>query len=229
MNLLSIAMEIGVAVPQPADGDAASAKKPARPRGRPRAFDREAALETAMLLFWRQGYEATSLSDLTAAMGIAPPSLYSAFGSKEQLFRESMQRYLQQFRQRHGAALNADGAGARESFERLFADIAEGFGACESRAGCMLVAAEVGGLGQAAHLREELAAHRASIEAGFRARIERGQREGDVAGDTDAAELAKFLSTVVQGLSIQARDGATPAQLREVLRTALKAWPQNPL
>ncbi|MGO1072667.1 TetR/AcrR family transcriptional regulator [Lysobacter sp. CA199] len=220
-------MEIGVANPQPAGGEDAPAKKPSRPRGRPRAFDREQALETAMQLFWSQGYEATSLSELTAAMGIAPPSLYAAFGSKEQLFRESVQRYLQQFRSRHGGVLNAPGQTARGSFERLFALIAEGFGGCQSRSGCMLVAAEVGGLGSAAHLREELAAHRRSIEAGFRARIEQGQREGDVTGAIDAAALAKFLSAVVQGLSIQARDGATPTQLLEILRTALRAWPAS--
>ncbi|MFD0323413.1 TetR family transcriptional regulator C-terminal domain-containing protein [Lysobacter gummosus] len=91
--------------------------------------------------------------------------------------------------------------------------------------GCMLIAADVGGGSAAAHLREELSAHRLSIEAGFRARIERGQREGDVDAGTDAAALAKFLATVVQGLSIQARDGASAAQLHEVLRTALRVWP----
>ncbi|MGH8081215.1 MAG: TetR/AcrR family transcriptional regulator [Lysobacter sp.] len=228
MNLLSIAMEIGVANPEPSGSENAPTKKAARPRGRPRAFDREQALETAMLLFWRQGFEATSLSDLTAAMGIAPPSLYAAFGSKEQLFREALQRYLQNFRSAHAGTLQAEGLGAREGFQRLFESIAQGFGGCGQRTGCMLVAAEVGGLGSAAHLREELTAHRNSIEAGFRTRIERGQREGDVPASVDATALAKFLSTVVQGLSIQARDGASAAQLREVLRTALLAFPPSP-
>lgn len=177
-----------------------------------------------MQLFWRQGFEATSLSDLTATMGIAPPSLYAAFGSKEQLFREALQRYLQQFRERHAASLQAPGLSAREAFERLFDTIADGFAGCGQRNGCMLVAAEVGG-GASAPLREEIAVHRRSIETGFRARIERGQHDGDVAVDCDAAGLAKFLATVVQGLSVQARDGATTAELRDVLRAALRAWP----
>ncbi|MFD1295977.1 TetR/AcrR family transcriptional regulator [Lysobacter gummosus] len=225
MNLLSIAMEIDVANPEAAGGEDAPAKKPSRPRGRPRAFDREQALETAMQLFWRQGFEATSLNDLTTAMGIAPPSLYAAFGSKEQLFREAIGRYLQQFRCNHAATLQAPEVTAREAFGRLFAAIANGFSGCGHPSGCMLIAADVGGGSAAAHLREELSAHRLSIEAGFRARIERGQREGDVDAGTDAAALAKFLATVVQGLSIQARDGASAAQLHEVLRTALRVWP----
>lgn len=221
-------MEIRDASSAPADSaDAGSETPPRRPRGRPRAFDREQALETAMQLFWRQGFEATSLSDLTAAMGIAPPSLYSAFGSKEQLFREALQRYLQQFRARHAATVQAPGLSARAAFERLFDTIADGFAGCGQRSGCMLVAAEVGSVGASAPLREEIAAHRRSIETGFRARIERGQREGDVAADCDAAGLAKFLATVVQGLSIQARDGATAAELRDVLRAALRAWPAS--
>ncbi|WP_343225379.1 TetR/AcrR family transcriptional regulator [Lysobacter enzymogenes] len=197
-----------------------------RPRGRPRGFDREQALETAMRMFWHRGFEATSISELTAAIGVAAPSLYAAFGSKEDLFRAALQRYLQRFRSERGAALAAPGLSAREAFARLFDALAEDFAACPERSGCMLVAAETGGLGAAAaQLREALGAHRAGIEAGFRARIERGQREGDVAADADAAALAKFLSTVVQGLSIQARDGASAEQLRAVLRTALRVWP----
>lgn len=199
---------------------------PRRPRGRPRGFDRDEALETAMRLFWQRGFEATSMSELTAAIGVAAPSLYAAFGSKDDLFRAALRRYLERLRQRHDSALATPGLDARAAFARLFDAIAEGFAACPTRSGCMLVAAEAGGFGgAAAQLRAELGAHRAAVEAGLRARIERGQREGDVAASADAAALAKFLATVVQGLSIQARDGADAAQLREVLRTALRAWP----
>lgn len=218
-------MEIDVANPAANGGQDTPARTPRRARGRPRGFDREQALETAMQLFWRQGFEATSLSELTAAMGIAAPSLYAAFGNKERLFREALQRYLRGVRADHAGALLAEGLSARQAFERLFDGIASGFSGCDHRSGCMLVAAEVGGPGSAAPLREELSAHRDSIEAGFRARIERGQRDGDVAPAIDAAGLAKFLATVVQGLSIQARDGASAAQLRAVLATALRAWP----
>nr|WP_255595694.1 TetR/AcrR family transcriptional regulator [Lysobacter sp. BMK333-48F3] len=181
-----------------------------------------------MQLFWQRGFEATSISDLTAAVGVSAPSLYAVFGSKEALFRTALQRYLQQFRRERGQALTTPGLSAYAAFERLFDAIADGFADHPTRSGCMLVAAETGGFGDtAAQLREELAAHRAGIEAGFRERIERGQREGDVAAEADAAALAKFLSTVVQGLSIQARDGADAAQLRDVLRTALRAWPAD--
>lgn len=231
-------MKFGVAKPErsgggvapAADASAATPEAPApvarRPRGRPRGFDREQALETAMHLFWQRGYEATSISELTAAVGVSAPSLYAVFGSKEDLFRAALQRYLEQFRRERGQLLATPGLSARAAFEALFEAIADGFGGCPARSGCMLVAAETGGLGEAAaHLREVLGAHRAGIEAGFRQRIERGQREGDVAAGVDAAALAKFLSTVVQGLSIQARDGAGAQSLREVLRTALRAWP----
>lgn len=179
-----------------------------------------------MRLFWQRGFEATSMSELTAAIGVTAPSLYAAFGSKEDLFRAALQRYLQRFRRERGELLATPGLSAHAAFARLFDAIADGYADCPTRSGCMLVAAETGGLGAtAAALREQLGAHRAGIEAGFRKRIERGQREGDVAAGVDAAALAKFLCTVVQGLSIQARDGAGAAQLREVLRTALRAWP----
>ncbi|QCW26668.1 TetR/AcrR family transcriptional regulator [Lysobacter enzymogenes] len=151
------------AAPEPALGENAeaatdaAAAKPRRPRGRPRGFDRDQALETAMRMFWQRGFEATSMSELTAAIGVAAPSLYAAFGSKEDLFRAALQRYLEQFRRGHGSVLATPGLAAREAFARLFDALAEGFAACPTRSGCMLVAAETGGLGDATQLREELA------------------------------------------------------------------------
>src|SRR5581483_8596039 len=110
---------------------------PARPRGRPRAFDREAALDRAMFLFWRRGYEATSVSDLTGEMGITPPSLYAAFGDKKQLFLEAVDRYQAgpgSFAQRALAEPTAEAA-----MRRLLMDTVDSFCNPKLPRGCMVV------------------------------------------------------------------------------------------
>lgn len=216
-------MEIPVVKPGPLAEAPDGCKQPPRPRGRPRVFDREQALDTAMRLFWCQGYEATSLSDLTAAMGIAAPSLYAAFGSKEQLFRAAIARYIDDYRCNGGRALADPALSTRQAFEAFFESIAHSFVEAERRSGCMLIAAEAGGL--PTELREELAGYRSALENEFLLRIERGLRAGDLPAATDAAALAKFLAALTQGLSIQARDGATVEQLAQVVRVAMRAWP----
>ncbi|ALN80485.1 bacterial regulatory, tetR family protein [Lysobacter antibioticus] len=216
-------MEIPVAKPEPLAEASDSCKQAPRPRGRPRVFDREQALETAMRLFWCRGYEATSLSELTAAMGIAAPSLYAAFGSKEQLFRAALARYIDGYRCNGGRVLADESMSTRQAFEAFFEAITQSFVESEQRSGCMLIAAEAGGL--PAELREELARYRSALENQFVLRIERGMRVGDLPADTDAAALAKFLTALTQGLSIQARDGATTEQLAQIVRIAMRAWP----
>jgi AcrR family transcriptional regulator len=194
----------------------------ARPvRGRPREFDRKEALRRAMTVFWQKGFDGASLSDLTAAMEINPPSLYAAFGDKEALYIEALQHYLTSTACRETFWANIPTARACVEGLLLYAaKMHAGNGA-----GCMLM---MSGLNtSSAKVRKTAIACRANAEALLKKRIERGIREGELPADTDAAALAKFYETVLQGLSIQASDGASPKTLQAVVATAMRAWPEK--
>lgn len=196
-----------------------------RPRGRPRSFDRDAALERAMEVFWRSGFEGTSLNDLTEAMGINPPSLYAAFGDKEKLFLECIERY----QDRHGCACPYEAeATARRSVEKLLLYMAaELTKACNPR-GCMMVMAAATCTGSSEKMQSVLQERRKSSRARIKERIERGIEEGDVPRGTDAAALADFYATVISGMSLQARDGASRKSLLATVETAMRAFPAPP-
>jgi len=198
--------------------------KAGKPRGRPRSFDRDAALERAMRVFWRQGYEATSINDLTQAMDINPPSLYAAFGDKERLFLEAVERYGCG----PGGAANDILRGeptAHRAVERLLEKAAHEFTNRSHPPGCMMVAAATTCTAASDHLQSSLADLRASSEAALRARIERGIEEGELPAGTDGRALARFYVTVLQGMSLQARDGASRKSLLATAAAAMRAWP----
>src|SRR3989440_4314279 len=183
--------------------------KPVKPRGRPREFDREAALEQAIDVFWRHGYEATSVSDLTAAMGINPPSLYAAFGDKEKLFLEAVERYQQQ-RRRSVTKVFDEAPTAKEAVHRVLQDAARELACSSHPRGCLLVMSDTNCSDASAHVQSDLAQRRAAMKASLKARIDRGAAAGELPRGTDTAALAEFYSTVFQGMVMQARDGATP-------------------
>jgi AcrR family transcriptional regulator len=200
--------------------------RPAKTRGRPRSFDREVALERAMDVFWRQGYEATSLNDLTAAMGINPPSLYAAFGDKEHLFLEAVQRY--ENRGRGPASCVCDEAAtAREAIERLLKQTANELAKPSQPRGCMLVTAATNCSAASAHIQEALAERRAEQKLRIKQRIAQGIADGELPRTTDAAALADFYITVLTGMSMQARDGATRKSLTATAEAAMRAWPSG--
>ena len=192
-------------------------------RGRPRSFDRDAALERAMQVFWRQGYEATSVSDLTRAMGINPPSLYAAFGDKEQLYLAALERYEQERRESVVRILE-EAPSARQAIERLLEEAASEMASGECR-GCMLVLST----GQCAdpRLQSALAERRAAPKRALKACFDRGLREGELARATDTSALADFYTTVFQGMTIQARDGASRKSLLATAAAAMRAWPER--
>jgi AcrR family transcriptional regulator len=194
----------------------------ARQRGRPRSFDREAALGRAMQVFWRQGYEATSVSDLTRAMRINPPSLYAAFGDKEQLYLEAMQRY-EQGRRETVTRLFDSAPTAKQAVEQLLIEAANGMAQSGSPRGCMLVLASVSCT--EASVQSELAGQRAAMKSILKARLARGVREGELPRGTDIAALADFYSTVFKGMALQARDGASRRSLLASAEAAMRAWP----
>jgi AcrR family transcriptional regulator len=193
--------------------------------GRPRSFDRDVALERAMQVFWRQGYEATSISDLTSALGINPPSLYAAFGDKQRLFLEAVERYAGG---PGGAALRilAEEPTARGAIARVLESAAVDFTRPDRPRGCMVVTAATTCAALTPSGKADLARRREASREALRKRIERGVREGELPAGTDPRALATFYVTVLQGMSIQARDGATRRTLLATARCAMRAWPR---
>ncbi|WP_159713736.1 TetR/AcrR family transcriptional regulator [Geminicoccus flavidas] len=186
--------------------------------GRPRKFVREEALDRALALFWERGYEATSMADLAAAMGMHSPSIYAAFGSKEDLFREAAARYEQRFASRLNQLLE-EAPTAVSAIRAFFAEAIETYVECAR--GCFLVMATANGPADSVVVRERLACKRERGLRAIRARLERGRREGDLDPACDVDALAVYVITVAQGLSMQAREGASRETLAAVTRTAL--------
>jgi AcrR family transcriptional regulator len=201
-----------------------SQANPAKARGRPLSFDRDTALDKAMHVFWEHGYEAASISELTSAMGITPPSLYTAFGDKERLFLEAIERYATGpggFGQR---ALEEEPT-ARKSIQRLLEEAAVELTQDCHPLGCMMVMATTNCSVAAEHIQGVLTKRRALGVSNMQARIQRGIDEGEMAADTDAGALANFIATVYQGMSMQAKDGATKASLLASVDMAMRSWP----
>ncbi len=191
--------------------------------GRPRAFDLDVALDRALHVFWRKGYEGTSLLDLTEAMGINRPSLYAAFGNKEGLFRKALDRYAE--RTGYSCARHPKEPTARAAAERLLRATADALTDPGNPRGCLAVQGALS-CGEAAEpIRQELNARRAGVEVALRERFERASSEGDLPTEADPADLARYVATILQGMSVQAAGGATREELRKVVETALRAWP----
>ncbi|MEW2413971.1 TetR/AcrR family transcriptional regulator [Streptomyces sp. NPDC046866] len=192
-------------------------------RGRPRSFDRDAALDKAMLAFWEKGYEATSISDLTGALGISAPSLYAAFGDKRTLFDEVVVVYGGRYGDFAAVAL-AEEPTARAAMERILREAAEVYTDPAHPPGCMVISAAVNTTSRevAEALRER---RTANIEL-FERRIRADVAAGLVPADTDTAALARYAVAVLQGMSQQSRDGATRQELEAVAERAMLAWPQ---
>ncbi|WP_437853898.1 TetR/AcrR family transcriptional regulator [Sorangium sp. So ce363] len=201
-----------------------SAGRVQRGRGRPRAFDQEVALERAMLLFWDRGYEATSLDELSAAMGISPSSLYATFGGKEQLFRTAVDRYLARGGERMGCIF-AEVPTARGAVRRLLETAADEFTRPDRPSGCMIALAGTQCSPGARPVQDLMRGCREAWHASLQARIQRSTEDGELASDTDAAALATFYVTVLLGMSVQARDGASRESLRAAVEAAMRAWP----
>ncbi len=191
--------------------------------GRPRAFDIDRALDRALDVFWRKGYEGATLCDLTAAMGINPPSLYAAFGNKEGLFRKAIDRYWALQAAARNEALNAPTA--RAVAEKLLKGSAKFLGDPCHPKGCFAVQGALACGTDAECVRKELETRRAASQTQIRERFARAKKEGDLPADADPAGLARYLSTVMEGMSVQAASGASRKDLERVAETALRAFP----
>ena len=191
--------------------------------GRPRAFDVDEALDRALEVFWRKGYEGASLADLTAAMGVNRPSLYAAFGNKEALFRKALDRYVEGPAAYVRAALAEPTA--RRVAERLLGESVERLSDPRNPRGCLMVQGALA-CGEAAEsVRRELVSRRAAGEEAVRKRFERAQADGDLPADCDPADVARYVVTVLRGMAVQAAGGAGREELRRVAAMAMRAWP----
>lgn len=182
------------------------------------------ALDCALQVFWRKGYEGASLSDLTGAMGINRPSLYAAFGDKEALFRKVLDRYAEGPTSYLHEALNQPTA--RGAIAELLRRTVEALSSPRNPPGCLNVQGALVCGDAAEGIRRELALRRAAGEAAIRQRLKRAKAEGDLAANANPADLARYVTTVLQGMSVQAAGGATRAELQRVAQTALLAWPR---
>jgi AcrR family transcriptional regulator len=206
--------------------DVAAVNRSARVRGRPRGFDREAALETATRLFWRKGYAATSVADLTEAMGIGSPSLYAAFGSKAGLYAEALRHYGERYEALVWGNFRAAST-AREAVAALLMDSAVTLtGSCGQNdpLGCMVTLSAVGSEGHA-ELGERVRVARALAVTRVEERLGLGVAAGELSADSDIPGLARLVMAVQNGMSILARDGASRAELEAAVRHAMRAWP----
>jgi len=199
------------------------AKSGAR-RGRPLAFERDAALEQAMRLFWNRGYEATSVSDLTEAMGITPPSLYGTFGDKKRLFMEAVNRYQAGPGGFAKNALVEEPTGER-AIRRLLMDAIECFTDCRHPWGCMVVLAAINCTTESRDVLNSLAGRRSDLEHAVRDRIATARTVGEIPVNTDVDALAGAVTASLYGIALKARDGASRASLRRIVEQVMLLWP----
>jgi AcrR family transcriptional regulator len=196
-----------------------------RGRGRPPKLDRQAALRDAMTLFWENGYEGTTFDDLIGKMSISPSSFYNAFGSKERLYREATECFLEGARKWILDSLFAEGVTTRSAFANLFEAAAVQFTRPDTPRGCMVSLSGTHQSASLASLRDMMVDIRAGPETYFADRIRRGVSEGDVPGDIDVEGHAAFLHTLLRGMAVQARDGATSEKLVRIAKAGLEGMP----
>lgn len=190
---------------------------------RPRVLDIDRAMETATNFFWKNGYERTSVSDLTQAMGITPPSFYFAFGSKDGLFLKVFENYLRTRMGHVEEALKEPTArGVAELMLTRMADLYAGEG---HPPGCLAVNCSLAGGSDPGPLREEMMKYRGGRRARLRDRLQAARNEGDLPGDADVDELAGFVMSVGWGMALDAQGGASREQLYRTVARAMKAWP----
>ena len=199
---------------------------PPRPRGRPREFDRDEALDRAMRLFWRSGFEATSISDLTKAMGITPPALYGAFGDKKRLFLEAVQRYEQ------GPGCFAQKALTEEptaelAIRGLLLGAVGSFADPKNPRGCLVVLGATNCATESLDIADALADRRRAAEQAVRARIAAGKNAGELSDQADVDALTGVVTATLYGLAVKAQDGAPRARLRRIVEQVMAMWPRR--
>jgi AcrR family transcriptional regulator len=195
----------------------------ASPKGRPREFCVDKALTAALRVFWQKGFEGASITDLTEAMGITRPSLYAAFGNKEELFRKALDLYEREKLAYVSAALEA--STARGVAERLLHGALDmQTSSCDPH-GCLGVISSVSCTEQSESIKAEVTARRASSDAALLRRFTRAAAEGELPPGLDPSGLARYLTAIIQGISVQGGAGASRKDLERLVETSLLVWP----
>lgn len=194
-------------------------------RGRPRVFDMDEALEKALKIFWDRGYEGASLAELTETLGINKPSLYAAFGNKEELFKKALTKYAE------GPVAFVNKVikepTARKVAENFLLRAADFLTDASHPKGCMIVQGALSSGESTEMIKSLLMQYRASYESLLAKRFEQAKVDGDLPSDANPKYLAKYLATVHQGMSVQATSGASKNELIEIAKLALGIWPQG--
>ncbi len=195
-------------------------------RGRPKVFDRDAALDKAMKLFWEHGYEATSLADLVEATGAKAPTLYAEFINKEGLFRAVLDRYISRFAARHEAALFNEEKSVEQSLQDYFTAVATCFTSKETPAGCFMINTSATLAASSKEIARTLKTRHAQQEQTLCKFLLSRQQRGELPAQKDVQALAQFLNCILQGMSISAREGASLEDLQQIIRTTFCLWPK---
>lgn len=198
------------------------------PPGRPREFDVDTALDRALELFWRDGYEGASINEIAEAMGVSKPSLYAAFGDKASLYLRALERYAERHRCEQARVLDAE-PDARRAVERLLLAAVDSLASPDLPGGCMVVSGSTS-CGSAAvpeTVRQALCNALRSGANALEARLSRAQKDGQLSEDVDVSALALYFSTVLAGLSVQARGQQCREVLRSVVASSMRAWPEH--
>lgn len=193
-------------------------------RGRPRVFDMDEALDKALEIFWKRGYEGASIAELTETLGINKPSLYAAFGNKEELFKKTLSRYVAGPVVFIQEAINQPSA--YEVAQSFLTKAVEFFTDTKHPKGCLIVQAALSVSADSLLVQDLLTKYRYSYEKQLAKRFEKAKEEGDLPIDANAETLAKFLSTLHQGMSVQVTSGASKEELMQIVEFALKGWPK---
>lgn len=194
-------------------------------RGRPRVFDMDGALDKALEIFWKRGYEGASIAELAETLGINKPSLYAAFGNKEELFKKALSRYVS-----GPVAFIQEAVNQPTAFEvaqNFLINAVKFFTDTKHPKGCLIVQAALSVSADSLMVKDLLTNYRYSYEQQLAKRFEKAKEEGDLPTDANAETLAKFLSTLHQGMSVQVTSGASKEELMQIIEFALKSWPRK--
>lgn len=199
-------------------------KKPSpmngRPRGRPRQFDRDHAVATALSLFRARGYEGTSIAHLTHAIGVSATSLYGVFPSKEALFEEAIALY-QSTEGAFAAAVLERGSTAFDAIHDLLMEAAVRYARSDGPGGCLIALGVLSCGVEHREIAQRMEERRSAAREAIKARLDRGRQAGELRQETDTRSLAAFYAATLQGMSVQARDGASAQELKRIAQTAL--------
>jgi AcrR family transcriptional regulator len=194
-----------------------------RPRGRPSAFDYDEVLEKALNVFWSRGYEGSSMAELTEAMGINRPSIYAAYGNKEELFSKALGRYMAGPVAYVAEAMNE--STAKQVAERFLTKSAEFLSNESNPRGCMIAIGTLFSGEGSEQVQRELISYRQGYEKAFRERFDLAKSHSDLPQSVNTAALAKYIATVHQGMSVQSASGANKEELLAIVQQALNNWP----